>query len=115
MLFFAPVSSGSEHDPLPVGNWKVTGISKNPTFHYNPKLFWDAEAGEKKAKIPAGPNNPVGVAWISLSKPHYGIHGTPDPARVGRMETNGCIHLTNWDALKLSVLAAPGLPLNVES
>jgi lipoprotein-anchoring transpeptidase ErfK/SrfK len=103
-----PASTGSEHDPLPVGNWKVTGISKNPTFHYNPKLFWDAEAGEKKATIPAEPNNPVGVAWISLSKPHYGIHGTPVPASIGKTQSHGCIRLTNWDVTALTASVAGG-------
>ena len=96
-----PASTGSEHDPLPVGDWKVTGISKNPVFYYNPKLFWDADAGEKKAKIPPGPNNPVGVAWIDLSKPHYGIHGTPVPRSIGKTQSHGCIRLTNWDVTTL--------------
>jgi lipoprotein-anchoring transpeptidase ErfK/SrfK len=97
-----PASTGSDHDPLPVGNWKVKGIAKNPVFHYNPKLFWDAEASEKKAKIPAGPNNPVGVAWIDLSKEHYGIHGTPLPASIGKTQSHGCIRLTNWDVAALA-------------
>jgi lipoprotein-anchoring transpeptidase ErfK/SrfK len=96
-----PASTGSDHDPLPLGDWKVTGISKNPVFWYNPKLFWDAEPGETKAKIPAGPNNPVGVAWINLSKPHYGIHGTPVPASIGKTQSHGCIRLTNWDVTAL--------------
>ncbi|MDL2357295.1 MAG: L,D-transpeptidase family protein [Pseudomonadota bacterium] len=103
-----PASTGSEHDPLPVGEWKVTGISKNPVFYYNPKLFWDADAGEKKAKIPAGPNNPVGVAWINLSKPHYGIHGTPVPASIGKTQSHGCIRLTNWDVMALVASVATG-------
>jgi lipoprotein-anchoring transpeptidase ErfK/SrfK len=103
-----PASTGSEHDPLPVGNWKVKGIAKNPVFHYNPKLFWDADAGEKKAKIPAGPNNPVGVAWIDLSKPHYGIHGTPVPASIGKTQSHGCIRLTNWDVSRLSASVGAG-------
>ncbi|PWF49385.1 murein L,D-transpeptidase [Massilia glaciei] len=92
-----PVTTGSKHDPLPLGKWKVNGISKAPVFHYNPALFWDATAGDKKAKIPAGPNNPVGVAWVDLSKPHYGIHGTPVPASIGKTESHGCIRMTNWD------------------
>jgi lipoprotein-anchoring transpeptidase ErfK/SrfK len=103
-----PASTGSEHDPLPVGNWKVTGISKNPVFYYNPKLFWDAEPSEKKAKIPAGPNNPVGVAWINLSKPHYGIHGTPVPGSIGKTQSHGCIRLTNWDVSALTASVAGG-------
>lgn len=103
-----PSSSGTENDPLPIGTWKVNGISKNPVFHYNPKLFWDAEAGEKKAKIPAGPNNPVGVAWIDLSKPHYGIHGTPVPASIGKTQSHGCIRLTNWDVSTVTESVGPG-------
>ena len=103
-----PSSSGTENDPLPLGTWKVNGISKNPVFHYNPKLFWDAEPGEKKAKIPAGPNNPVGVAWIDLSKPHYGIHGSPVPHTIGKTQSHGCIRLTNWDVARVSESVAAG-------
>ena len=97
-----PSSSGTENDPLPIGNWKVNGISRNPVYHYNPKLFWDAEPGDKKAKIAAGPNNPVGVVWIDLTKPHYGIHGTPVPASIGKTQSHGCIRLTNWDVQLVS-------------
>ncbi|MGZ8288631.1 MAG: L,D-transpeptidase family protein [Telluria sp.] len=103
-----PVSSGTENDPLPIGTWKVNGISKNPTFHYNPKLFWDAEPGEKKAKIPPGPNNPVGVAWVDLSKEHYGIHGTPVPSSIGKTQSHGCIRMTNWTVAALTESVAAG-------
>ncbi|HEX3128067.1 MAG TPA: L,D-transpeptidase [Thermoanaerobaculia bacterium] len=111
VLFFAPVTSGSEHDPLPIGDWKVNGVSKNPTFNYNPDLFWDADPGHTKAKIPAGPNNPVGVVWIDISKEHYGLHGTPEPRTIGRSESHGCVRLTNWDALTLASLVKPGTPV----
>jgi len=74
-----PASTGSRHDPLPVGRWKVNGVGRNPVFKYNPDLFWDADSEHAKAVIPAGPNNPVGVVWVDLSKKHYGIHGTPEP------------------------------------
>jgi len=103
-----PVSSGSEHDPLPIGNWKIEGVHRNPTYHYNPKLFWDAKAGDKKTTIAAGPNNPVGVVWIDLSKPHYGIHGTPVPGSVGKSESHGCIRLTNWSAAEVAGLVQTG-------
>jgi lipoprotein-anchoring transpeptidase ErfK/SrfK len=103
-----PASTGSEHDPLPVGNWKITGISLSPMFRYNPKLFWDAGAGEQQAMIPAGPNSPVGVAWLNLSKAHYGIHGTPVPAMIGKTESHGCIRLTNWDISALAQAVAGG-------
>jgi lipoprotein-anchoring transpeptidase ErfK/SrfK len=106
-----PASTGSEHDPLPIGNWKIEGVHPNPTYHYNPKLFWDAEPGDKKATIAAGPNNPVGVAWIDLSKPHYGIHGTPVPKFIGKTESHGCIRLTNWSAAEVAAVVAAGTPV----
>jgi lipoprotein-anchoring transpeptidase ErfK/SrfK len=103
-----PVSSGSEHDPLPIGTWKIDGVHRNPTYHYNPKLFWDAKAGDKQTTVAAGPNNPVGVVWIDLSKPHYGIHGTPVPGLVGKSESHGCIRLTNWSASEVAGLVKAG-------
>jgi lipoprotein-anchoring transpeptidase ErfK/SrfK len=105
-----PATLGSEHDPLPLGEWKIRGVSKLPTFNYNPELFWDAEPGDTKAKLPAGPNGPVGVAWIDLSKDHYGIHGTPEPETVGRTTSHGCIRLTNWDVAKLAQMVHAGIP-----
>jgi lipoprotein-anchoring transpeptidase ErfK/SrfK len=105
-----PATMGSQHDPLPVGEWKVNGVGKNPTFQYNPDLFWDADESHSKAKLPAGPNNPVGLVWIDLSKEHYGIHGTPEPSTVGKTQSHGCIRLTNWDALELADAIAPGTP-----
>lgn len=104
-----PVTTGSENDPLPLGNWKVQGIAHNPVFHYNPQLFWDADSGDVKATIPAGPNNPVGVVWVDLSKAHYGIHGTPEPSHVGKTQSHGCIRLTNWDASALAQSVTPGV------
>jgi lipoprotein-anchoring transpeptidase ErfK/SrfK len=103
-----PASTGSEHDPLPIGQWKIDGVSRNPTYNYNPKLFWDAKPGDAKTKVPAGPNNPVGVAWIDLSIPHYGIHGTPVPGLVGKTESHGCIRLTNWSAAEVAGLVQAG-------
>jgi lipoprotein-anchoring transpeptidase ErfK/SrfK len=103
-----PASTGSENDPLPIGTWKINGVHPNPTYHYNPKLFWDAEPGDKKAKIAPGPNNPVGVAWIDLSKEHYGIHGTPVPKFIGKTESHGCIRLTNWSAAEVAAVVAAG-------
>ena len=108
ILMHAPVTSGSQHDPLPIGNWTVTAVVRNPTFNYNPDLFWDAEPSHAKAKIPAGPNGPVGVVWIDINKPHYGIHGTPEPGSVGHTASHGCVRLTNWDALKLAAMAGKG-------
>lgn len=108
VLFFAPVTSGSEHDPLPVGDWKVKGVARDPSYSYNPERFWDADATDAKATIPSGPNNPVGVVWIDLDKPHYGLHGTPEPRAIGRGASHGCVRLTNWDATTVASLVKPG-------
>jgi lipoprotein-anchoring transpeptidase ErfK/SrfK len=110
LLASYPATMGSEHDPLPLGDWKITGVSRDPTFNYNPDLFWDAKAAHSKAKLAPGPNNPVGRVWIDLSKEHYGIHGTPMPSTVGKTQSHGCIRLTNWDALELADLVSPGIP-----
>jgi lipoprotein-anchoring transpeptidase ErfK/SrfK len=109
-----PASTGSEHDPLPIGDWKIKGVGKNPVFHYNPSLFWDAKAKDAKATLAAGPNNPVGVVWVDLSKDHYGIHGTPEPSKVGKTESHGCIRLTNWSALELSRAVKPGMTATLQ-
>lgn len=106
-----PVSSGSKHDPLPIGQWKILGISRDPTFHYNPKLFWDASKKESKALLPPGPNNPVGRVWIDISKPHYGLHGTPEPGHVGKTESHGCVRMTNWDALLVADAVDASVPV----
>ena len=110
LLAFYVATIGSEHDPLPIGNWKVQWIKRNPHFHYDARLFWDAKKPEQKADIKPGPNNPVGVVWIDLSKEHYGIHGTPDASLVGHATSHGCIRLTNWDASELAGMVKPGTP-----
>ena len=105
-----PASAGSRHDPLPLGEWKITGVARNPVFNYNPALFWDANPAHVKAKLAAGPNNPVGAVWVDLSKEHYGIHGTPEPSRIGKSESHGCIRLTNWTARLLADAVSTGMP-----
>jgi lipoprotein-anchoring transpeptidase ErfK/SrfK len=110
LLAFYSATIGSEHDPLPIGEWKIKGVARQPKFHYNPELFWDARSGDTKATLPPGPNNPVGLVWIDLSKEHYGIHGTPEPGKIGHTESHGCIRLTNWDALELAAMVKPGTP-----
>jgi lipoprotein-anchoring transpeptidase ErfK/SrfK len=113
-LMHAPITVGSEKDPLPVGDWKVVGVSWNPVFNYNPDLFWDADPTHAKAKIPSGPNNPVGVVWVDINKEHFGLHGTPEPSTIGRTESHGCIRLTNWDATKLGRLVSVGTKVTIQ-
>ena len=108
-----PISIGGPLDPLPVGQMKITSAVKDPVFTFDPVLIKNSPAGSAKADIAPGPNNPVGNTWLGLSKPHWGIHGTPAPERLGREETNGCIHLTNWDAQRLATLAKAGFAVDV--
>jgi len=105
-----PATMGSEHDPLPIGDWKIQGTAYLPPFHYNPDLFWDAKATDTKETLQPGPNGPVGVVWMDLDKEHYGIHGTPTPETIGRTASHGCIRLTNWDAARLSLMVKAGTP-----
>src|SRR5579859_4110855 len=114
IIFYAPVTSGSEHDPLPFGNWEITSVVRNPTYNYNPDLFWDADQANAKAKIAAGPNNPVGVVWMGINVPHYGIHGTPEPAEIGHSASHGCVRMTNWDATRVADLVRDGTPVVFE-
>lgn len=104
-----PATMGSRRDPLPLGQWEIRGIAHNPPFHYNPDLFWDADPGDRRLTLPPGPNSPVGVVWIDLSREHYGIHGTPEPQTIGRTESHGCIRLTNWDAARLAQMVRSGV------
>ena len=108
-LSFYVATTGSEHDPLPLGEWTILGVARNPEFHYDANLFWDAKNAIDKATIQPGPNNPVGVVWIALSIEHYGIHGTPQPGKVGHAYSHGCIRLTNWDATELASMVKPDI------
>ncbi|MFD0738875.1 L,D-transpeptidase family protein [Lysobacter koreensis] len=104
-----PVTTGSAQFPLPIGEWKVTDIARNPVWHYDPALIANSKKSDEKAEIPAGPNNPVGSTWIGVSKEHYGIHGTAAPAKIGKSESNGCIRMTNWSAAALAKVVSRDL------
>ena len=105
-----PATMGSEHDPLPIDKWTIKGVSRNPEFHFNPRLFWDVSDKADSKLLQPGPNGPVGVVWIDISKEHYGIHGTGEPAMIGKAESHGCVRLTNWDAARLAQMVKPGTP-----
>lgn len=104
-----PASVGSTEKPAPSGTHKVTAIAKNPTYTYSPDFAFRTVKAKERFDIKPGPNNPVGTIWIDLSLDTYGIHGTPEPTRVGKTASNGCIRLTNWDAEELAALVKPGV------
>lgn len=109
VIFHAPTTVGNEYDPSPTETLKITAIAHDPHFHYQPKLFHEVPDDEPEANLQPGPNSPVGVVWMALSKPHYGIHGTSDPESIGYASSHGCIRLTNWDAREVAHRASPGV------
>jgi lipoprotein-anchoring transpeptidase ErfK/SrfK len=106
-----PATVGSEDRPSPEGEFKVTKITENPVYHYDPSLHLRGVHVQEKLNLPPGPNNPVGVVWIDLSAEGYGIHGTPDPDKISKSASHGCIRLTNWDALELARSVSKGTPV----
>lgn len=108
-----PVSLGNPQDPLPLGTLKIVSEVKMPDFSYNPELLRNAKT-DQKVKLPPGPNSPVGIMWLGLSKEHAGIHGTAEPSQMAKVETNGCVRLTNWDVLRLSGITQPGTVVEVQ-
>lgn len=104
-----PATIGSENTPSPVGTHTVERVAMNPEYTYNPKINFKQGNNDKVLTIPPGPNGPVGTVWIALSKPTYGIHGTPDPEKIGKTYSNGCIRLTNWDAEELAKNVTKGV------
>ncbi|MCM2294172.1 L,D-transpeptidase [Allorhizobium sp. BGMRC 0089] len=104
-----PASIGSQDTPSPSGTVSVVRVAFNPTYTYNPKINFKQGSNDKVLLIPPGPNGPVGSVWIALSKPTYGIHGTPEPSLIGRTQSHGCVRLTNWDATALAKMVSPGV------
>lgn len=111
-----PCSIAAKVEKRPVGELQVIVIAPNPNYTVNPELFPESaelQALGRKLILPPGPNNPVGVAWIGLNRPGYGMHGTPGPEQVGRTESHGCFRLANWDAEYLVKLVWTGMPVEV--
>ena len=103
-----PATIGSQDTPSPSGTVTVERIAFDPEYTYNPKINFKQGQNDKVLKIPPGPNGPVGSIWIALSKPTYGIHGTPEPSKIGKTFSHGCVRLTNWDATELAGMVKKG-------
>ena len=117
LLGHFPCSIGRIAEKRPIGELSVAVAVKDPNYTFNPEVFPESEEGRRlgrKLVVPPGPNNPVGVAWIGLSKPGYGIHGTPVPEKVGRTESHGCFRLANWNAEYLRQMVRVGTPVWIE-
>ena len=114
LIAFYPATTGSEEKPAPTGTFKVRRVAWNPDYHYNPKFAWKGVKTNHELTIKPGPNNPVGLVWIDLTAPSYGIHGTPEPKNIGKTQSHGCIRLTNWDALGLAGMVGRGTLVKFE-
>lgn len=111
VLIAVPATVGSEELPSPSGTYKVKGVAWNPIYYYNPKNFIQGDNHEK-LRLPPGPNNPVGSVFIALTKPTYGLHGTPDPSAIDKTASHGCVRMTNWDATELAHLVHYGIEVH---
>ncbi|HEY4640644.1 MAG TPA: L,D-transpeptidase [Thermoanaerobaculia bacterium] len=112
LVFHAPTTVGAGYDPSPTENLHVVEIVRNPHFHYDPTLYHEVPDSNPDAHMNPGPNSPVGVVWMALSKEHYGMHGTNDPDAIGYASSHGCVRLTNWDAEEVSHRIAKGVPVS---
>lgn len=104
-----PATIGSRETPSPSGTHKVKGVARMPPYVYNPRINFKQGDNRKVLTLPGGPNGPVGTVWIDLSKPTYGIHGTPEPSMIDKSGSHGCVRLTNWDAEELAAMVKPGV------
>ena len=111
LLVSYPATIGSSSMPSPSGTHKVSAIARNPVYSYRPDVNFKQGDNDKPLKIPPGPNNPVGAVWIDLTEPTYGIHGTPDPSKIDKTSSHGCVRLTNWSALDLAGRIKKGVPV----
>jgi lipoprotein-anchoring transpeptidase ErfK/SrfK len=111
LIAYHPASIGSQEKPAPSGTHKVERVAQNPTYTYNPKYKFKGVKSDKPFTIKPGPNSPVGAVWIDLSIESYGIHGTPEPSKVGKSYSHGCVRLTNWDAKDLAAMVEKGTPV----
>lgn len=103
-----PATIGSSDTPSPSGTVQVDRIAFDPGYTYNPKINFKQGENDKILTLQPGPNGPVGTVWIALSKPTYGIHGTPEPSKIGKTQSHGCVRLTNWDATELAKMVSVG-------
>ena len=108
-----PVTVGSGQTTSPIGEWKIRGIVKLPTFRYDARMLKRGERSKNFHLLPPGPNNPVGVMWIALNKKGIGIHGTNEPDTIGHSVSHGCIRLANWDVVRFAAKIKPGVPVSV--
>ncbi len=103
-----PITPGSSTLPAPIGVWRILGIATLPVFRHDEGVLQHGQKTDDFYNLPPGPNNPVGVLWMGLNKPHVGVHGTNNPETIGRAASHGCIRTANWDAARIKDLVTVG-------
>ena len=109
-----PASTGSTQFPLPIGEWKLVSVVQDPDYRYDPSILVNQPKDAKSARLPPGPNGPVGIVWMGLDKEHYGIHGTPEPGHISRTQSSGCVRLTNFAAQSVASAVSAGTPVTFQ-
>ena len=109
-----PASTGSTQFPLPIGEWKLVSVVQDPDYRYDPSILVNQPKDAKPARLPPGPNGPVGIVWMGLDKEHYGIHGTPEPGHISRTQSSGCVRLTNFAAQSVASSVSSGTPVTFQ-
>ncbi|PZR85684.1 MAG: hypothetical protein DLM68_10730 [Hyphomicrobiales bacterium] len=115
VLVAYPATIGSRELPSPSGTYKVKGVAYNPIYYYDPDKNFEQGDNKEKLRLPPGPNNPVGSVFIALTKPTYGLHGTPDPSKIDKSASHGCVRMTNWAANELAHLVKRGIVVRFKS
>ncbi len=111
-----PCSIATDLKRVPSGELKIVAFAPNPNYTFDPVNFPESARAQeigRKLILPPGPNNPVGVYWMSLNQPGFGIHGTPRPETIGRPESHGCFRMTNWDIITLARMVTAGTPVRI--
>ena len=104
-------SIAKDESKRPSGTTTILSITTNPAYRFDPAMWPEVTNVNQKLLIPPGPRNPVGLCWIALSLPGYGIHGSPTPEMIGKTGSHGCFRLTNWDAQRLGGMVEPAMPV----
>ncbi|WP_342640777.1 L,D-transpeptidase family protein [Rhodoligotrophos ferricapiens] len=111
LLVAYPATIGSTTTPSPTGVHAIKAIAVGAEYWYRPQVNFKQGNNDKPLRLAPGPNNPIGSVWIGLDKPTFGIHGTPEPSKIDKSNSHGCVRLTNWDVEELVKLVKPGVPV----
>ena len=114
LIASVPIAPGSSAHPTPAGKWRVLGVASMPTFRWDKGVLNRGVRTDNFYMLPCGPNNPVGVAWIGISKPGIGIHGTNNPNSIGSFASHGCMRTANWDISRLAHMITKETPVEIK-